>query len=206
MDIHDDMYVRLTPESPLLFELWEPAETAVVIGYSEVPAQHVNEPACLEDNIPVIKRKGGGGAVVLMPGILCLSIAFISHASGSPHFYFSRINTFLISILREKFYVRDLHLKGISDIAIGDRKILGCSMFKSKTNFFYQGSLLVCSDSDKMEKYLLHPTREPDYRAGRPHAEFVTSLVQAGYPVTLCNVRSVLKEHINHFFYDRVMR
>lgn len=206
MNIHDDLYTKLSPAVPLSFELWEPQETAVVIGYSQTVSHEVDEPACLRDGIPILKRKGGGGAVVLMPGILCLSIAFISHASPSPHYYFTRINSWLISLLRANFNIQGLQLKGISDIAIGERKIVGCSMFKSKTRFFYQGSLLVCPDINKIEKYLLHPTREPDYRAGRPHAAFVTSLHRAGYTMSVHSVRTVLYDQINTIFYEQVMK
>jgi lipoate-protein ligase A len=39
-------------------------------------------------------------------------------------------------------------------------------------------------------RYLKHPSREPDYRAGRKHEEFVTSLAAAGYPLYCKEVRS----------------
>jgi lipoate-protein ligase A len=34
-----------------------------------------------------------------------------------------------------------------------------------------------------MEKYLKHPTKEPDYRKGRSHKDFVSSLKESGYDI-----------------------
>jgi hypothetical protein len=36
-----------------------------------------------------------------------------------------------------------------------------------------------------MEKYLKHPSREPDYRGNRSHKKFVTSLKDEKYSIKL---------------------
>jgi lipoate-protein ligase A len=73
--------------------------------------------------------------------------------------------------LSEKFGQR-----GLSDITYGDKKVGGTSLFRSRNYSLYQASLLVDSQLPLINKYLCHPSREPDYRRGRSHAEFLGSL------------------------------
>ncbi|HOH09381.1 MAG TPA: hypothetical protein PLF89_17795, partial [bacterium] len=84
MEIHDLLYERVSEPEPFLFECWEPEGVAVVIGHGQNAAQEADLTACRRDGVVVIRRRGGGGAVVLMPGVLCLSCAFLSGKSDSP--------------------------------------------------------------------------------------------------------------------------
>ncbi|NOY58481.1 MAG: hypothetical protein GXO75_06060 [Calditrichaeota bacterium] len=196
MDIHDNIYKKVTPDSPLLYELWEPQGIAVVIGYSQRAAVEANLQACRADGVPVIRRRGGGGAVVLLPGVLCFTTAFMSRASESPYYFFKKINQLLIEILQDRLGVRELSYRGISDIAIGGHKVLGCSIFKSRNTYFYQGSLLVNADLRRIAYYLRHPSKEPDYRNGRQHNDFMTTLEKNGCHFTVEKVKKVLAGEI----------
>ncbi|MEW6490313.1 MAG: hypothetical protein AB1578_20690, partial [Thermodesulfobacteriota bacterium] len=69
---------------------------------------------------------------------------------------------------------------GTGDLCHGDRKVAGSSAFAGRGAFFYQASLLVDADLGLVDRYLRHPGREPAYRRGRPHREFLTTLRQAG--------------------------
>ncbi|HOT96821.1 MAG TPA: hypothetical protein PLG50_15675 [bacterium] len=196
MDIHDRLYRKVGEKTPFLAELWEPRETAVVIGHGQRADQEVHLEACRRDGVAVIRRRGGGGAVVLMPGVLCLSCAFISGRSDSPYFFFQVINAWLIAFLQREFDITGAEAAGISDIAVNGQKILGCSMFKSRNLFFYQGSLLVHPDLSRIALYLAHPTREPGYRRLRGHADFVTSLQQLGRPISAAAVKDLLEAQL----------
>ncbi len=194
MEIHDLLYERVSEPEPFLFECWEPAGVAVVIGHGQTAAQEADLTACRRDGVVVIRRRGGGGAVVLMPGVFCLSCAFLSGKSDSPWFYFQQINLFIIDLLARRFGLEGLEPAGISDIALEGRKILGCSMFKSRHLYFYQGSMLVNPDLFRISTYLIHPSREPGYRRGRSHSDFVTSLWLSGYPLPINNLRQAFSE------------
>jgi lipoate-protein ligase A len=204
VDIHDDLYKRLSSDNPLLFDLWIPTSRVIVIGYSQRAEQEVYVGRCRRDGLPVAKRRGGGGAVLLMPGTLCITCAFFSTLSESPHYYFKCINRFLCDFLTESYHIRDLSLHGISDIAIGDKKILGCSIFKSRTTVFYQGSLLVNPDLEAVGYYLRHPSREPDYRRGRRHVDFLTSLERCGYQISPTDLRGRLLPEMEKRFESAV--
>ncbi len=113
--------------------------------------------------------------MVLSPGVLVISL--VKTVKHLYHFteYFFQINGIVIDALRE-LGVNGSNQRGISDICIGDRKISGSSMYRSKALLFYTASLMVANDVTLLDRYLKHPPKEPDYRQGRPHRDFVTTL------------------------------
>jgi len=68
---------------------------------------------------------------------------------------------------------------GICDLVLGNRKIAGAAIYRSKDLLYYSASLLVTADLDRIARYLRHPPREPEYRAGRDHRAFLTTLAAA---------------------------
>ena len=88
--------------------------------------------------------------------------------------------------------VQNLSMKGISDISIGNKKILGSSIYLRKNTLFYHAVLNISESVDVISKYLKHPTKEPDYRKGRSHKEFVTSLLSEGYTLSAKQLISAL--------------
>ena len=52
----------------------------------------------------------------------------------------------------------------------------------------YHGTLLLSMDLELVEQLLPHPPREPPYRRGRSHADFLANL-QLPYPVVLESLR-----------------
>jgi lipoate-protein ligase A len=84
--------------------------------------------------------------------------------------------------------------RGISDLAIGEKKILGTSLYRRRLILFYQGSLLVSGDLSLFTRYLAMPTRVPDYRAGRGHEEFCTTLAKEGHALGARSVIAALEK------------
>lgn len=54
-------------------------------------------------------------------------------------------------------------------------------MCNARNRLVYNAVLNVAEDPKLFERYLHHPKREPNYRAGRSHSESVTSLRAEGY-------------------------
>jgi len=164
------------------FCTWQPEETFIVIGASNKPEDSLNEGNILAGNIPVYKRPSGGQAVVLTPNTIV--IAMLKNETGikSPKAFFQFVNSRVIAAL-EKVGVKQLSQKGISDIAIGEKKILGSSIYRNKEKNFYHAVLNISEDAEVFEHYLNHPVKEPDYRKGRSHRDFVTSLKVEGYTI-----------------------
>jgi lipoate-protein ligase A len=166
------------------FLVWQPERAWIVIGRGNQAAGSVHLDLARADGVPVAQRPSGGEAVILTPRTLVVSAVRNTAAQHSSRHYFHSYNQAVTGALAG-LGIRDLALKGISDIALGDRKIAGSSIYRNRERVFFHAVLNVAEDPALMERYLRAPRRQPDYRLGRGHAEFVTSLAAAGYPVPM---------------------
>lgn len=190
-NLDDDLLEAVRLGTPQAYRSWEPHAPCVVLGRGNSAEQEVYEDRCQRDGVPILRRRGGGGTVVLSPGVLVVSLVkLVKHPY---HFaeYFLQINNIIIDALRG-CGVEHLHQRGISDICLGDRKIVGSSMYRSKLLLFYTASLMVENDVTLLDHYLKHPSKEPEYRRGRPHREFVTTLAAAHPGLTVATVQPTI--------------
>ena len=162
--------------------VWQPETTCLVLGQSNSAEKSLIIENVIRDGIPVTKRPTGGEAVMLTPRTIAVTVARIFSAPVHFRDYFRVVNGMIIDSL-QGFGISGLSMRGISDIAIGNRKILGSSMRNTHGSLIYHAVLNVGEDPGLFEKYLRHPHREPDYRTGRSHSEFVTSLKAEGYNI-----------------------
>ncbi len=171
------------------FSVWQPDKLYVVLGRSDSAEESVNKD--IEDvDFIVVKRPSGGHSVVLSPKTLVISAIYRTNGIKSRDI-FREINTRIISALSD-LGVKDLHEKGISDISIGDKKILGSSIFKSRDYVFYHAVLNYSERVDLIQRLLKPPKREPDYRQGRSHIDFVTSIKENGYNFSITQLEKRL--------------
>lgn len=175
--------------------VWEPLYPIVVVGRGGRIEEEVLLENCKADNVPVYKRKTGGGSVVLSRGVLVFSLAKTVGSELTIHPYIEQVNAIIINFLQQTGFSQ-VSSKGISDVCINDKKIMGSGMFRSRKILFFQSSILVDPDLSLMDRYLAHPPKEPDYRKGRPHKEFVTTLKEAGWNRGVLPLLLKLDEHI----------
>jgi len=178
------------------YMVWQPGFLCIVLGQSNQLDQSVYVERATADNVPVYKRPSGGETVVLSPGTLVVSILKRGDGLRSPKIYFNAYNEKIIKALGG-LGVKNLSLNGISDVCIGNQKILGSSIYRNKDRVLYHGVLNRAESVDVIERYLEHPLREPEYRDGRSHKDFVTSLTQQGYQFTGEEIRCALLEAIH---------
>lgn len=162
-------------------EVYEQMTTEVVCGPSCKPEKEINLKKCAVDGVPIVERRGGGGTVVLSRGVVVTVVVGERKTDLNAQDYFDRLHSRMISILSSCCTLK-IERSGISDLACGDRKILGSSLYLGTRPdlYYYQSSLLVNSDISLFDKYLLYPPREPLYRRQRSHREFCTSLSEQG--------------------------
>lgn len=187
MWIDDDILVRCA--DPLALSVWVPQEPVVILGSSNHPDFEVQMEACARDAVPVLKRYGGGGTVLLYDGCAIVSLGLWVNQHYQNKLYFERLNQAVIAALGQRWSpMLNLEQRGLSDITYGNLKVAGTSLFRSRNYLLYQASLLVTLRPDLIGQYLKHPTREPDYRAGRSHHDFLTGLssVMEGVTAALC--------------------
>lgn len=180
---------------PIRFRFFESKSSVVVLANSNKEVSEVNSEECEKDNIPILKRKGGGGTVVLTEGCLILTFASYMKDLYKNKKYFHLINSLWIEAL-EAIGIQGLEEKGLSDIVFKGKKLCGTSLFRKRNLLVYQGSLLVNPNLNFIAKYLKHPSREPEYRKNRDHLSFMTSLYDMGYTHNCKD----LKDHCEIFF------
>ena len=162
--------------------VWQPAETVIVLGQSNTPEKSLVLENVGSDRIPVTKRPTGGEAVILTPRMAVITVAREFREMVRSKEFFMEVNAMILDILSD-LGVKNYGTRGISDITIGNRKILGSSMHRRENRLVYHAVLNIGEDPSIFERYLRHPSREPDYRLNRSHGEFVTSLQNEGYNI-----------------------
>ncbi len=195
---------RLLDRSTRPFLAWVPSGKTIVLGNSQEPERELHLEAVQADGIPVFKRMSGGGAVLLSPGCVCLGLRFAKDKSLSIHDYFAKGSALIADVAREKLSLH-LHLRGTSDLACAakgprsnasladssapqdermEKKVAGCALYMPRDFALYLVSILVDPDFADIDKYLAHPSKEPGYRAGRTHPDFLAGLASlSGLPV-----------------------
>lgn len=190
--VNEDLLGLFEAAREPVYRLYEPREVAVVLGAGRRAEEDVIEERAAADGVPLLRRRGGGGTVVLTPGQLVL--ALVAEVSSPFHNleYFRLINHWFRQVL-EPLGLGPVEDRGISDLAIADRKILGTSLYRRRSLLFYQASLLVDVDLALFDRYLRFPSRVPDYRRQRGHGEFCTTLRREGYAQPLAGVLEGLR-------------
>lgn len=159
---------------PFSLKVWIPDETIVVVGKSNDADRECYRDHCLQDNVPILRRSGGGGAVVLHPACIVIGLGCWVKSFYQNDLYFSKINSAIIKTLGFSYHaLSELYQDGISDLVFKGKKVAGTSMFRSRNYLLYQASLLFEGRVDLMDRYLQHPSREPSYRRGKIHSDFL---------------------------------
>lgn len=157
--------------------VWQPDRYILVLGQSNKSENSLHYKQVIDDKIAVYKRPSGGETVILGPGTLVISVSFKTTKLRNPSIYFNIINSSILRALKE-CGLEGAEMRGISDLAIDGKKILGSSIYRTTNKVLYHAVLNVSEDVSIIEKYIAHPAKEPDYRKGRSHSEFVTSLIK----------------------------
>jgi len=182
-------------EGTVGYLVWQPEESVIVLGQSNSMEAALYSDAVAKDSLRVTKRPSGGETVILTPSTIAFTIAKRFPVMIPFKEYFRLVNSVVVAGL-EEMGVSWLGSKGISDITIGNRKILGSSMRKVNDRLVYHAVLNLGEDPAIFGRYLRHPGREPDYRAGRSHSEFVTSMAAEGYNFDAAEVMAMLDRRL----------
>lgn len=156
---------------------WEWPAPAVVLGAGCRLAEDVEEAACFADGVPILRRASGGGTVLLGRGCLCFTL--VLSYDRSP--LLDDIQASYAYILKHTAEtLADLATgvtrAGTSDLAAGGRKCSGNAQQRKRRFLLHHGTLLYDFDLALVPRYLRLPARQPEYRAGRGHAEFLMNL------------------------------
>ncbi|MGD0744889.1 MAG: lipoate--protein ligase family protein [Verrucomicrobiota bacterium] len=169
-----------------VLRFWESPEHFVVVGYADQVASEVNLAAAEAKGIAVCRRCSGGGAVLQGPG--CLNYALVLKiAEDGPLRSITRANQFIME--RNRAAIQSLFpgrqtpdrrpqiaVRGHTDLCLGDLKFSGNSQRRRKHFLLFHGTFLLNFDLTLVSQLLRMPSKQPDYRQRRAHANFLTNL------------------------------
>ncbi|MFF2886535.1 lipoate--protein ligase [Paenibacillus sp. NPDC057967] len=144
----------------LLFYINEPS---IIIGKNQNTVEEINADYVKDNNLHVVRRLSGGGAVYHDLGNL--NFSFIMKDDGGSFHNFKKFTEPVVSALR-KLGV-EAELTGRNDLQVGERKISGNAQFHTKGKMFSHGTLLFDSEIENVvsalkvnaEKYVSKSTK-----------------------------------------------
>lgn len=162
-----------------ILRFWEPRQSFVVLGYGNSAAKNVRVAECQRRSIPVLRRISGGGTVLQMPG--CLNYALVLRLEKNPALRtVSGANRWIMEKNRaavEASFGQPVTIAGHTDLILENgRKFAGNSQRRRRRCLLFHGCLLLNADLSTVSQLLTDPERQPEYRAGRRHDEFLTNL------------------------------
>ncbi len=178
-DFDDELISRTQCDKTPRVRVYQWQETSVVIGRGGRQELELKIKNIAADRVMLYKRPGGGCSVVLDPGNVIISVALPLPGLGNIKSTFAQIGSWLRTSLA-RCGIPNVVQRGVSDLAVGDRKIGGSCVYRTKGLLYYSTTLLVDHDPELVDRYLKHPPREPEYRQLRPHAQFMASLNELG--------------------------
>ena len=160
-----------------VLRLWELKSPCVVVGRSSRVLVEVNKDACHQAGIPILRRCSGGAAVVTGPGCLMYSVV-LAYRFRPALRMLDQAHCFVLSVMRQALcrLAPDVRIQGTSDLTRGDRKFSGNSLRCKREHLLYHGTILYDFPLELITTCLGTPPRQPDYRAQRDHATFVTNI------------------------------
>lgn len=170
-----------------LLRFWEPESHFAVVGYANHVAREVNVAACEAASIPIFRRCSGGGTVLQGPG--CLNYSLVARIQeNSPLATITSANRHIMernrqaiqSLLPARQIAGTIEVNGCTDLALVANdcslKFSGNAQRRKKDFLLFHGTFLLQFDISLIDKLLRMPSKEPAYRHGRAHKDFVTNL------------------------------
>lgn len=155
---------------------WAFTEPTVVLGRSSKVDRETDRSFCQSRSIEIYRRCSGGASIVGGPGCLMYSVVL----SLSDHPQARKIDAahrlvmtrVLAAVQRQ---LPEVQLQGVCDLTWRDRKFSGNALRITRGHVLYHGTILHGADVDLIAQCLDFAPRQPDYRKGRPHGDFVTN-------------------------------
>ena len=183
----EDAWLNLAVDEALLDEaeqggdevirFWRFVQPVVVMGRGSKASEEVDVAYCNNHQIPILRRCSGGASIVAGPDcwmysvVLDLELRPELRCVDSAHQF---VMGQLARALRSQH--QEIELEGICDLTVGHKKFSGNSLRIARNHLIYHGTVLEKVDLVGVSKCLKTAPRQPDYRKGREHDEFITSI------------------------------
>ena len=165
-------------DHPGFLGFWESKKHFVVLGYGKQLAAEVHEEECDRLGIPILRRTSGGGTVLQGPGCLNYTLVLpieateeLGSITGANGYIMQRTREALVPLVEG-----ELQIQGHTDLTCDGLKFSGNAQRRKRRCLLFHGSFLLDFDLDLISRTLRLPQQQPEYRADRPHSEFITNL------------------------------
>lgn len=161
---------------------WMAREPVVVVGSSSRLEEEVDVGACRAAGARIVRRPSGGLTVLLGPGCLMWSVveSFPDMAPTIERIHARMLDPLCAALSRIAPVPGGVSRRGSSDLVVagdtGLRKVSGNALRVRPHGVLYHGTLLDEFDLGLVSRLLRHPPREPEYRGGRQHGDFLANL------------------------------
>ncbi|WP_078597266.1 lipoate--protein ligase [Evansella clarkii] len=119
---------------------------SIIIGKNQNTIEEINKQYVEENDIHVVRRLSGGGAVYHDLGNL--NFSFITKDDGDSFLNFRRFTQPVIDALHELGVKAEL--SGRNDIHVGDKKVSGNAQYTTKGRMFSHGTLMLDSEIENV--------------------------------------------------------
>ncbi|MEZ6138081.1 MAG: hypothetical protein R3C53_24625 [Pirellulaceae bacterium] len=167
-----------------VLRMWAAESLFVVVGRSSRVDGEVQRDTARRWNVPIFRRVSGGTSIVAGPG--CLFYSVLLDLEQRPHLrMLDEAHRFVMTnLMRGIAPLRpDVRFEGTCDLVIPSstkaaqlRKFSGNALRVGRRWMLYHGTLLIDMHLPWISQLLKHPPREPGYRGGREHSEFLANL------------------------------
>jgi len=175
----DEVLLTEVDQAPIqpVIRTWRPDRYAVILGRSNRADTEADVERCRAHEVPILRRSSGGGTVLIGPGCLAYSVILpiddLLRTAGVVGVTRAVMQRFADHLALR---VPGVVVRGTSDLVVNDRKFSGNSQRWLKHAILHHGTILYHFDLNQIPEFLRPPSREPEYRAGRTHLDFLTNV------------------------------
>ena len=149
--------------------VWEVEMYSVVMGRSADCVGEVHHEACQRAGVPILRRESGGRTVLLGKG--CLNYTLILRCDGGVNESYRLI----LDAVLDAAAVPGARPES-TDLTVRNRKFGGCAQRRRRHTLLHHGTILYDFDVVAATRFLAEPRRQPAYREGRTHADFLANV------------------------------
>ncbi|QVK20704.1 lipoate--protein ligase [Mycoplasmatota bacterium] len=193
---YEEYLMSVCKKEEVIFYLWQNKNT-VVIGRNQNPVKECNIELLKEDNVKLVRRLSGGGAVYHDLGNL--NFTFIAHSST---YNIKKQLEVILDALKSFGIVGNY--TGRNDLTVDGKKFSGNAFMEEDEVCCHHGTLLVNVALEKLVNYLTPAKVKVTSKGIESIRSRVTNLKELNEEVTIGSLKKKLIESFNRLYNDEL--